>query len=254
MTDTNKLTSNDIKPGPFSEHELREQWNSQADKFNQWDSLDSYEQLAWAQTCAIEADRKENQKRLYRLQQENSRFREPERTILCDLLANGELLPDPCGTRYGLKTKPTPPAEGEVASDRISSEQWTQKALEAMEQLIFLREYMIFIRDITPKTPALSRNRWDRESKAAYKEKQAQIRSLYDAISIIHSMVAARPLELWNDDDGDVLWWVFPIQEPPYVGSPLDSEWPGYHTHWTPLPPLPLDPDGVLPAVEDSRP
>jgi hypothetical protein len=140
-----------------------------------------------------------------------------------------------------------------VASDRISSEQWTQEALEAREQLIGLRKYMIFIRDNTPKTPALSRNRWDRENKAAYKERQAQIRNLYYAISIIHSMLAAKPFESWSDDDGVVLWWVFPIQEPPYVGSPLDSEWPGYHTHWTPLPLFPLDPDGVLPAVEDSQ-
>ena len=204
MCDTSKLTSNDIKPGPFSEHELREQWNSQADEFNQWDSLDSCEQLAWAQTQALSSS-----------------------------VVQSHALP----------------AEGEVASDRISSEQWTQKALEAMEQLISLREYMIFIKNNTPKTPALSRNRWDRESKAAHKERQAQIGNLYDAISIIHSMLVARPLELWNDDDGVVLWWVFPIQEPPYVGSPLDSEWPGYCTHWTPLPPFPLDPDGVLPAV-----
>ena len=204
MCDTSKLTSNDIKPGPFSEHELREQWNSQADEFNQWDSLDSCEQLAWAQTQALSSS-----------------------------VVQSHALP----------------AEGEVASDRISSEQWTQKALEAMEQLISLREYMIFIRDNTPKTPALSRNRWDKESKAAHRERQAQIGNLYDAISIIHSMLVARPLELWNDDDGVVLWWVFPIQEPPYVGSPLDSEWPGYCTHWTPLPPFPLDPDGVLPAV-----
>jgi hypothetical protein len=41
--------------------------------------------------------------RLHRLQQENSRFREPERTILCDLLANGTLLPDPDGKRYGVQ-------------------------------------------------------------------------------------------------------------------------------------------------------
>jgi len=208
MCDTDKLTSNDIKPGPFSEHELREQWNSQADEFNQWDSLDSCEQLAWAQTQALSSS-----------------------------VVQSHALP----------------AEGEVASDRISSEQWTQEALEAREQLISLRKYMIFIRDNTPKTPALSRNRWDRENKAAYKERQAQIRNLYYAISIIHSMLAAKPLESWNDDDGVVLWWVFPIQEPPYVGSPLDSEWPGYCTHWTPLPPFPLDPDGVLPAVEDSQ-
>ena len=40
--------------------------------------------------------------RCHRLQQENHRFREPERTILCDILANGTLLPDPEGKRYGI--------------------------------------------------------------------------------------------------------------------------------------------------------
>ena len=113
---------------------------------------------------------------------------------------------------------------GEVASDRISSEQWTQKALKAMEQLISLREHMIFIRDNTPKTPALSRNRWDKGSKAAHKERQAQIGNLYNAISIIHSMLVARPLESWNDDDGVVLWWVFPIQEPPLCWQPFRQQ------------------------------
>lgn len=51
------LSSNpgQVEPGPFSEHELRQQWNAQADEFNQWESLDSSEQLAWAQTRAIAA-------------------------------------------------------------------------------------------------------------------------------------------------------------------------------------------------------
>ncbi len=47
--------------------------------------------------------------------------------------------------------------------------------------------------------------------------------------------VEARPLEEWGEDYGDVLWWKFPIEEPPYVGSPLDCDWSGYHTHWTPI-------------------
>ena len=61
-----------------------------------------------------------------------------------------------------------------------------------------------------------------------------------------------------------MLWWRFPIEEAPYVGSPLDlghqfevvirrhgegeevgsyfvGGWPGYHTHWTPIP-LPAEP------------
>jgi hypothetical protein len=56
--------------------------------------------------------------------------------------------------------------------------------------------------------------------------------------------IAERPrlLEDWNDDVGDVLWWCFPIEEPPYVGSPMSDDWPGYHTHWTPIF-LPRSPD-----------
>jgi hypothetical protein len=46
-----------ITPAPFSEQDLREAWNSQADRCSQWDELDSWEQLAIAQTRAIAADR-----------------------------------------------------------------------------------------------------------------------------------------------------------------------------------------------------
>jgi len=53
----------------------------------------------------------------------------------------------------------------------------------------------------------------------------------------------ARPIEEWGEDYGDVLWWKFPIEEPPYVGSPLDEKWPAYHTHWT-LIILPQPPKG----------
>jgi hypothetical protein len=71
----------------------------------------------------------------------------------------------------------------------------------------------------------------------------------------------ARPLSEYHEDMGPVLWWKFPIEEPPYVGSPLDlgqtvevsvrayrvdklmrcqvGGWPGYHTHWTYLPFVP---------------
>lgn len=45
-----------------------------------------------------------------------------------------------------------------------------------------------------------------------------------------------RPESEWHEDVGPVLWWSLPIGEPPYSGTPLDSDWPGYHTHWTRIP------------------
>ena len=73
-----------------------------------------------------------------------------------------------------------------------------------------------------------------------------------------------RPLSEWNEDIGPVLWWRFPVEEFPYVGTPLDLGRPvlvqvrvdsnekehqlpnitvmvggwidGYYTHWTEIP------------------
>jgi hypothetical protein len=52
----------------------------------------------------------------------------------------------------------------------------------------------------------------------------------------------AKHLHKWHDDFGPVLWWKFPVKEPPYAGTPLDHDWPGYHTHWTPMPAIPIQP------------
>jgi len=57
----------------------------------------------------------------------------------------------------------------------------------------------------------------------------------------------ARPISEYHEDFGYVLWWRFPINEPPMVGSPTDSDWPGHHTHWTPLP------DEVIEFVEATK-
>lgn len=47
----------------------------------------------------------------------------------------------------------------------------------------------------------------------------------------------------WHEDDGIVIWWKLPINEPPYVGTPLDSDFEeGYYTHFTRLvEPLDMD-------------
>jgi hypothetical protein len=31
-----------------------------------------------------------------------------------------------------------------------------------------------------------------------------------------------RPYGEWHEDHGDVLWWLYPVKEAPWVGSPLD--------------------------------
>lgn len=51
----------------------------------------------------------------------------------------------------------------------------------------------------------------------------------------------ARPLDEWHEEYGEVMWWFGGMSEAPYVGSPLCDDWPGYHTHWTPLPKLPTN-------------
>lgn len=40
-------------------------------------------------------------------------------------------------------------------------------------------------------------------------------------------------LDEWHEDDSICLWWKFPIEEEPYVGSPLDVNFPNNVTHFT---------------------
>lgn len=49
----------------------------------------------------------------------------------------------------------------------------------------------------------------------------------------------AKPLDSYHEDMGPVVWWKFPIDEPAWIGSPHDGDWPGYHTHFTPHPDIP---------------
>ena len=65
---------------------------------------------------------------------------------------------------------------------------------------------------------------------------QQLAKTLSDVIATLKTLSTPRPLSSWHDDDGAVLWWRIPVDEPPYCGTPGDSDWPGYQTHWTPLP------------------
>lgn len=108
------------------------------------------------------------------------------------------------------------------------------------------------------------------ETEAAIDLKAATAAALADVVPReLHDRVVAdlkannaprpRPLSEWSEERGAVLWWRFPIDEPPYVGTPNDcgqtvemrhyvggagevkttrtdvGGWPGYHTHWTPI-------------------
>lgn len=54
-----------------------------------------------AQIAELERSRDFYRRRCDLLQEWQSRMRDPERTLVCDVLANGLTLPDPNGTRYG---------------------------------------------------------------------------------------------------------------------------------------------------------
>jgi hypothetical protein len=45
-----------------------------------------------------------------------------------------------------------------------------------------------------------------------------------------------RPIDEWHEDFGPVMWVQVPTEEAPWCGTPLDSDWPGYHQWWCALP------------------
>jgi hypothetical protein len=55
-----------------------------------------------------------------------------------------------------------------------------------------------------------------------------------------------KKLDEYHEDEGPVMWWTWQgdswLYEPSWCGTPSDSDWPGYHTHWTPHPELPPTP------------
>lgn len=57
--------------------------------------------------------------------------------------------------------------------------------------------------------------------------------------ALTYGATSARPLSEWHEEDGPVVWWKFPVDEPAWIGTPNCDDWPGYHTHWTPHPAIP---------------
>ena len=68
----------------------------------------------------------------------------------------------------------------------------------------------------------------------------------------------ARALAEWHEDDGNVMWWAWCGRgwagEAAWCGTPNDSDWPGYHTHWTQHPDQPalIDQRNAAPGVSNG--
>lgn len=87
---------------------------------------------------------------------------------------------------------------------------------------------------------------WCGTSDAAIHDVIVELRAMADRERGSHADVAKgraesdeirrlRARDSWGEDDGAAVWWTVPIAEPPYVGTPLDDDFPDYATHWTPL-------------------
>lgn len=86
------------------------------------------------------------------------------------------------------------------------------------------------LKDMVPKAIA------DRHDKRVTELLEANNREVARRREAEAVTIVARPLDEWHEDMHDVLWVKFPIEEAPHVGTPFDSAWPGYHTHFIPLP------------------
>jgi hypothetical protein len=58
--------------------------------------------------------------------------------------------------------------------------------------------------------------------------------------AIVNRLHTPQPLSSWHEEIGNVLWWSYPICEPPFSGEPYDSDWPFDENdpavYWVPLP------------------
>lgn len=66
--------------------------------------------------------------------------------------------------------------------------------------------------------------------------RECVLASDYDELlKLYRQFTIARPISEYHEDMGPCLWWIFPLCEPPYSGTPNDCGWPEYHTHFTRL-------------------
>ena len=65
------------------------------------------------------------------------------------------------------------------------------------------------------------------------KEKHKIVEKLREIDLKVIECIQYKELDEWSEDDGSCLWWKLPVEEEPYVGSPLHCDFPDYVTHFT---------------------
>ena len=83
----------------------------------------------------------------------------------------------------------------------------------------------------------LSWGSWCNEVYTGEIDRYVKISKVRELIKCVNEpqKVKARLAKHWDEDLGDCLWWDFPVEEPPYCGTPLDDDFPKYKTHFTEL-------------------
>ncbi|CAG4889577.1 hypothetical protein R69919_00775 [Paraburkholderia gardini] len=73
-------------------------------------------------------------------------------------------------------------------------------------------------------------------------------KAMVKRLAVQHGLLPAQTeramtLDEYHEDYGFVVWWAWQdgewLGEPAWIGAPSDSDWPGYHTHWTKHPAFP---------------
>lgn len=128
---------------------------------------------------------------------------------------------------------PAEPAEVEALADREAFEAWARQRPKPF--------------DLEPRGDRY----WWGDTDTAWRAWEAA-RRLRPVV--VDETPIAKPLSEWHEDHGDGVWFTWRdgqwLGEPAWIGTPLDSDWPGYHTHYLPHPPFPaaltaaLNPEG----------
>jgi len=75
----------------------------------------------------------------------------------------------------------------------------------------------------------------EQDVESPYPNTLKAIMECFQQLADFENEIEPRPFEEWGEEYGNCLWWKFPIEEPPYCGTPLDCDFTDYYTHFTRL-------------------